>query len=254
VAVKRIGSVNSTEKLTTAMHTAAGAKWGSVAKWIEFAQSDSALREAFRGVFGKRMPTPQKLGQWLSEHTGPFGELTLTGEHSKKRKAWAYKVAPTPAPRPTVTVSEAPKTPEPNVVESVFDPAQFKRNLEVPAPKPEYLTERKISRDGVITEKPILGRDGQPLLAKTSPAADTTAVSASTPGKPAVAGDPKPMTRVEQMRQRYLQHHSGGVAYDMDAPGGFANPGGIVGHNIAAENSWDINYCRVLGTWPGGRR
>lgn len=75
------------------MRAAGGKEVRLCAAWIELAQADGNLRAAFRVVFGRRMPTPQKLGQWLSESLGTkSGELTLIGQHSSHAKAWRYAV------------------------------------------------------------------------------------------------------------------------------------------------------------------
>jgi hypothetical protein len=173
--------VNAAERLIAAMHSAGGIGPRLVTGWLELAQLETSLRDAFRVVFGKRLPTPARLGLWLSERMGmKAGDVALYGRHSPKHKAWAYWVMPPPAPRP---VASKPSPPAP-----------------APKPKPEqFETETTIDRStGAITTKPLINpRTGEPIK-KHTPAADTTAVSASTPGKPAAVGVPRP-TRIPKV-------------------------------------------------------
>jgi hypothetical protein len=243
--------------LIVAMHTAGGTKWGLANEWVTIAQSDDALRAALRAVFGKRLPTPQKLGSWLHEHLGAkTGELTLYGEHSRKRKQWVYRVAPTAppivvAPRPTVTVSEVPEP--------------------VPAsPPPGHFTP--------LNKQPA---SAPPTISSSAP--DTTAARAEAPpvGKPAGAGDPNdarpPWLRRGELKardaaewkrwQRRRLHNSAtqrvqyrivdprtGVVTFEDAPeheqpkapvAGWADPGGSVSWNIAHEGGVDGRTRRL---------
>jgi hypothetical protein len=235
--------VNAAQRLLAAMHTAGSNRGRYVLAWHTLAQSNDALRAAFRAAFGKRMPTVQKLGQWLSEHIGAQGDYLLEGRHKTHKKAWAYRV---------VTLVEVAERERKRAEEEAALQAQHEeqqaaiREAQQRAEEArraalspvEYETTTRVAPDGRVIHERAIGRDGQPL--KKHPEQP-----AATPEKPAEPERPK--TRVEQMRADYLQHHQ---QHNVGARFGFANPGGIVGHNMLAESD-DGYYCRVAGgRWP----
>ena len=242
--------MSATTRLIVAMHTASGPKGRYVTRWLELAQTDSALREAFRQVFGKRLPLPQRLGQWLSERLGTHGELLLEGRYKTRRKAWAYRViTPTEAAERNAAREAAELQREALSAEMVRAAAD--RELEriaarvvrkqerqreaakklsvhievMPASLPvEHVYETHVDSDGRVTRKPVTDpRTGEPVKRTLQPSV-----------APEKEPEPQPMTRVEQMRARYLKHHQGGVLSDRDF--GFCDPGGVVSANRIRQN------------------
>ena len=85
--------MSAADALISAMHQAGGSTPRLVSEWLTLAQEHAALRDAFRATHGKRLPTPPKLGLWLSEREGKTaGPLRLEGRYSAKRKARIYRV------------------------------------------------------------------------------------------------------------------------------------------------------------------
>lgn len=84
--------------LIAAMRGVAGSRSLSAARWVALAHQHERLRDSLKAVFRRtRLPTPQKLGLWLSEHVGTCdGEFTLYGQHSSHGKAWRYVVLTAP--------------------------------------------------------------------------------------------------------------------------------------------------------------
>lgn len=230
------------------MHAAANDTPLTCAQWIELAQQHHGLLEAFHGVFGKRLPVVTKLGLWLSERCGQSaGDLFLHGRHSARRKGWIYRVvskaklaqlaeerraALAQAPAPAVKVAPAPVLP---VNDPVLNP---------------YMSTSTVHGDGRVTREPVLGRDGQPLkLIPVAPEPAPEISSGQSDGRPPwlQRGERKPRDRAEW--QEWQRGRSGAPSVC-----GFANPGGIVSHNIIVEDGNVLNYCHVAGVWPGGQR
>lgn len=159
----------STATLIAAMHTAAGSHGKYVLAWHTLTQTDDELRAAIRAVFGKRMPTAQKLGQWLSEHIGAQGDYFLEGKHSLKRKAWAYRV---------VTLAEVAEREHKRAEEEAAlraqheaqqtairaaQKAQEEARRAALSPAVEYETTTRVASDGRIIQERVVGRDGEPV-------------------------------------------------------------------------------------------
>lgn len=102
----------------------------------------------------------------------------------------------------------------------------------IPAPV-EYETTTRVTADGRIIHERVIGPDGQPIKKHAEP----PKAEAPTPAEPE-----KPKTRVEQMRADYLEHHQ---RPDVGAQFGFANPGGIVTHNMSREGGEDMRTSRL---------
>jgi hypothetical protein len=238
--------------LIAAMYTAGGTHGRYALAWQTLAQRDEVLRAAVRTVFGKRLPTLQKLGSWLSEHIGAHGDYLREGKHSLKRKAWAYRV---------VTLAEVAEQERKRREEEAQLHAQHEaqqaaireterqraeaaekdrqRAAEAEAARLEaspYEYQTRVDGQGHVIRTLMIGRDGQPLRKHAQSAA------------PEKSAEPeRPKTRVEQMRADYLAHHQQHNVLEHHL--GFANPGGIVRHNMAAEQD-DGYRCRVAGRWP----
>jgi hypothetical protein len=87
----------SVAALLQAMHTTAHKSGGSLNRnatgWLTLAQRNDVLLEAFRVVYGSRLPTQQKLGQDLTSWVGEqHGELRVISEYSKNKKAFRYRI------------------------------------------------------------------------------------------------------------------------------------------------------------------
>lgn len=191
----------SAAALIAAMHTTAGSKPRQANAWLELAQTDEVLRAAVRAVFGKRLPTPAKLGQWLSEHIGTkAGALTLLGAYSTRRKAWRYRVADLATEqleqaaqeaelRATLEAQQAAARESAERRERERAEAKAVRDAErasapstltitqAPTPVEYETTTRVASDDGRVIHERAIGRDGQPIRKHPQPAA--------TPEKPA---------------------------------------------------------------------
>lgn len=64
----------------------------SVTDWFTVIQSSTSAVEAMRAVFGRRLPTAPRFGEWLQNHVGfVAGELTLF--RCGRQKVWRYAVA-----------------------------------------------------------------------------------------------------------------------------------------------------------------
>lgn len=239
--------VNSAERLVAAMHTAGGNVFRQVAVWLTLAQIDDDLRAAFRSVFGNRLPTPGHLGNWLSKHTGTVGKLTLIGQHSTHHKAWRYRVVDVAAEKAAFAAKEVERAkaapPPPKVAPAPVLPVND------PVLNP-YMSASTVHSDGRVTREAVLGRDGQPLKAiPVAPEPASEISSGQSDGRPPwlQRGERKPRDRAEW--QEWQRGRSGAPSV-----GGFANPGGIVSHNIIVEDGNVLNYCHVAGVWPGGQR
>lgn len=253
--------------LLTAVREVAGARELLTAQWISLAQKHEGLRSALRAVF-KRIPTPQRLGLWLTERLGQqAGDITLHGKYSARAKAWRYAICTTAEiaelDRKAAEAAAAKEAKAAEIRERALKTAEAKlvaRHLNVrpnpyverrklarqlmhspkagapsvPAPEPdrcEYTT--RVDSDGQVHREAPLNCDGTPLQSNTE--------------APKAAEVPKPANRVEDMRARYLAHHTGiGVGVV-----GFYDPDGVVSHNMTADSGRVNNYCRVAGKWPG---
>jgi hypothetical protein len=145
---------------------------------------------------------------------------------------------PPKKPKPVLPPPPSTCPPEPTRAPKVKRPPSL--NIEIVdaakaahfPPTVEYEYETKIDGQGQTTRKLVVGHDGQPVK-KVAP------VVAPAPEKPVEPDRPK--TRVEQMRERYLEHHSGATP----AAGGFSDPWGIVSRNISREGG-DDSWTRRL--------
>lgn len=216
----------------------------------------------------KKMPTHQKLGQWLQEHHGQhFGTLVLHGKFSTHKKAWGWRViaweklAPPSLPEPAeppprvfphlTERQEArllnPK-PAPTVAELQAKTAEsykrLQRDFGVVAPpridpvtavvvmppdsKPPVLETVRVDRDGKVTRTPILGRNGEPLKEHKLEPAYNPADR-----RPPwlQRGELKARDRAEWQA---WQHKDTGFATERPVTG-FADPGGVVSGNIQRE-------------------
>lgn len=178
------------------MHTAGGSRGRYVLSWHELAQRDDNLRAAFRVVFGKRLPTPQKLGQWLSERMGAHGGYLLEGKHPRKRGGWAYRVLSLAevaeqdrkrreleaaqlaeiqrkqreAEAALQEAKEKAAAAQRAYVESQTAAAREKRAaFEARTPQFEYT--EKVNSEGRIVRTLVTGRDGKPIEKKEAPMA-----------------------------------------------------------------------------------
>lgn len=220
--------MSAVQRLIAALHTAGGSAPRQAAQWIELAQSDELLRAAVRTVFGKRLPTPQKLGQWLTEHIGQqSGEVTLRGIHSPRLKAWVYRVW-TPQEREQYRAERDARLAEHEAKHAAYlqhfadkERLRLAKNrmsqelknelrygkvrgpsITIEAPGPacpvpvEYECTTRVGSDGRVIREPVIGRDGKPV--EKRPAPEAAAKPAELP-KPAPAALPPPGTRVPRI-------------------------------------------------------
>lgn len=185
----------STAALIAAMHTSGGSKGRYVLDWQTLMQRDADLRAAVTAVFGKRLPTVQKLGVWLVAHAGAHGEFYLEARHSRKRKAWAYRVLPVaemaakerarqkaepvlqfdaslsmppmPAPAPHANRPKPAHGPIDFVTKDgtpVHIPATRDLSLKINVqPLPQYEGTSSVNSDGCVVWEVLRGRDGEPV-------------------------------------------------------------------------------------------
>lgn len=250
--------MSSTERLITAMHVVIPERFGTCAAWIERAQQHHGLLEAFKEVFGKRLPTPNKLGLWLSERCGQSaGELTLRGRHSLRRKGWSYGVwtkaaLEPPAPPAPVAVQKPPVPESAAPADSV---------VQIAAPKPDDGTMLVAGPDGEPVRVPYtwsVGPNGAPIKKPglPPPKRDYVLPTVSTPtdsapigctparNVPAWVAEKRQPTKAELIAQH---DRTTGLT-----SGGFFDPDGVVSQNIARESGGP--YMHVTGPWPGGRQ
>jgi hypothetical protein len=260
--------MSSTERLIAAIRAAGGSKPYVTSDLLDLAQSDKSLADALRAVFGKRLPTGQKLGLWLTEHLGATsGELKLVGKHSPNRKAWVYRVwtaaeaaahaASVEARREEKAARDAAIVARAQEILANRQARRLARHMEQ-SPKPispameihvqppaGYLETTSVDRDGRIKVTPILDRNGE-RVQESKPTAPVPQTNLSTGMLPPWTVQGRRPTRAE-LAARHAQQSLGGV-------GGFSDPAGVVSARIFAENSRGVSYCRVVGTWPGGRQ
>lgn len=83
----------SVPKLIQAMHTSCGCQVKSCTEWLSAAQTFDALGAAFRKVYGKKLPSVQKLGRDLTAWAGKaYGDLRLISIYNTDVKAARYAV------------------------------------------------------------------------------------------------------------------------------------------------------------------
>lgn len=195
----------------TAMHAAGGPRQALPGQWIDLAQKHPEFTAAMRALF-KRVPTPQRLGQWLQGHLGlAVGGVTLYGQHSARLRAWRYAVR-TAAETEDLECQAAERQAEEDArrearraaqrklaegiedrefdraerarVRSAIKAGQYVRVQvqEFPAPIAEPSSDFvvKVDRDGRVIREPVRDRDGAPIATKSpdSPAATPPQTSA----------------------------------------------------------------------------
>lgn len=253
------------------MHEAGANTARACGEWIELAQEHSGLLEAMRKVFGKRLPTPQKLGLWLSSHLAQYADdLILQGQHSARRKAWVYRVAS------KEKIAAARAQAEARAVVTMQIPIQSSAPLH-PAHAPptaghftpldrneeKYESRAVIDRaTGQIRRELLTDRDGEPIPThRPAVAAETPKPEPKPEPKPQAVESParvpkildgmrwRPMTAEEIERSKPHVVSAGYRFIDSDCKSGFADHGGTVSQNIHVENSRGRNYCRVAGSW-----
>jgi hypothetical protein len=172
---------DGSEALITAMHATGGSTPRPVSEWLTLAQEHAALRDAFRASHGKRLPTPQKFGLWLSERLGKTaGPLRLEGQYSGRKKAWVYRVndyvklaelARQEAERQAQIRAQFEESQRQRIAAAKAAALQahepppaghFTPLKDKPAPE-QFVCETKISGTGVITSKPMFDSHGEPI-------------------------------------------------------------------------------------------
>lgn len=271
-----------------AMRDAGGSKERLTAGWLELSRKHKGLHDALKAVFARKPTVQNLGLWLSKNIDATHGELTLAGRHSTHSKAHRYAVrAPGDLPEARKKPEKEPPEPPyvgpwgqelieavgadrlrvlPQDVDKImaagsFGTVRYNREL-------ERAEKRKEKADAKAAEPPLSPealeylrkplheahtppeperdwhfetRDGQMVKVKNFPLPPPKAA-------PVVEKPAKPLTRVEEMRARYVEHHANAHA----GSSGFHDPGGVVSHNIENEHGQHRNYCKVAGKWPGG--
>jgi hypothetical protein len=255
-----------------AMRAAGGNKERYTAGWIELSFTNKPLQDALTAVF-KRMPTAQKFGLWLSENVGAqHGEYVLYGRHSSNAKAWRYSVR-TPAEleelkaarqaaeevKRAAAQEEQARHAERERIRAEQWAArqaaeQAKRAAKQAPPRPVYNAAQALEPGVSDTDRML-----NPYM---QPPEETPPVGYFIPLRPDAdkSPDPQPLTRVEELRERYLAS----LHPNVSALPSWLDHGGIVAHNTfeamlrQQPRRWyeGPRLCRGLVPWwgPGGRQ
>lgn len=210
-------------------------RYASAEGWLEQACVSEALRVAMLGVFGKYMPTPQKLGQWLCDHQGKrFGpELVLQGRHSPKRKGWIWRAIPFERlVPPPVTVQPTPAPPPPPA--AVPEKPVYRR-------EPPRIVDGQMREGGLMIDprsgEPILERPVAPEVPAAAPAevALPEEAPASHDARPpwVIRGELTARDKAEWLawQKQRMNPAGSGIWRDRNAAG-YDDPGGIVSSNM----------------------
>ncbi len=259
--------------LISAMHMAGGSTARQVSEWLALAQEHAALRDAFRESHGKRLPTPQALGLWLSERMGTTaGPLRLEGRHSPRKKAWIYRVidyvklaelARQEAERQAQMRAQIEEQRREQAARQAAEVAALQaaaaERMHSPPPEQYEYEEQRYASDGTPQRRQLLinPKTGEPIRKRPTveiPAQVETLEQAARPDdrRPPwlQRGETGPRDKDEWnawQRQRTGQR-TGGLAVCMfeEPVTGFSDPSGVVSANIMAEAS----SVYVCGRWP----
>lgn len=276
------------EQLVLAMYAAVGRRWTLAGQWIDVAQKTPELLAAVRALF-KRVPNPPKLGLWLHRRIGvQVGGLQLFGRYSRSADAWCYavmspldveaseredaeKAAARARKREEIEIELVRSSRREELKDELAalraGIVNFKTNrildirvqmphIEAHAPPP-ILESVHVDSDGGITREALRSRDGspirEPVQASESPKPDDVPSEPHIRVTAETANDSRLPPWVRAGRQptkaELAARHARGA---LGSQGGWLNPGGVV--TLNQQTALGVNYCRVAGEWPGGRR